>query len=229
MRSLSCLLLLLCVSTARAGTFPITSFEPDTTAKDAPRDTVDRPVWVGLHASPFAGGSREPGHPDAWDTGGMPLVALGAAWPATAASELWLALGYEHWSFALKHEWVSFAPGLLPYVSPLVLDLVTLRTGVDGLICRDRLVSGAIGVGGGTGYGAARIPAARQNVVPLELLAHAFVYVRAGETTRIGLGTSGGQTWLWSDGELGDPFLHWEFALRFDIAVGGSGRRTPAP
>ena len=222
------LLLALWVSTATAGA-PITSFEPDTMAKHAPRDTVDRPVWVGLHASPFAGGSREPGHPDAWDTGGMPWAGLNAAWSRATPTEAWLALGYEHWRFSLKHEWVSFAPGLLSYVSPLVLDLVTLRTGVDVLICRDRLVSGAIGVGGGAGYGVAKIPAVEQNVVPLELLAHAFVYVRAGEATRIGVGASGGETWLWSDGDVGDPFAHWEFALRFDIAVGGSGRRDPAP
>jgi hypothetical protein len=228
MRIVPFLLLALWVSTATAGA-PITSFAPDTMAKRAPPDTVDRPVWVGLRASPFSGGSREPGHPDAWDTDGMPWVALSAAWPSTTASELWLALGYEHWSFAPNLETIPFGALLLPYVSPLVLDLVTLRTGVDGLICRDRLVSGAIGVGGGAGYGMARIPVAHQNVVPLELLAHAFVYVRAGETTRIGLGASGGQTWLWSDGEPGDPFLHWELALRFDIAVGGSGRRAPAP
>ena len=143
-------------------------------------------------------------------------------------SEAWLALGYEHWSFALKQGTVPIG-ALLPYVSPVVLDMFSLRAGVDGLIGRDHVVSGAIGVGGGTGFGTAKIPVARQNVVPLEMLAHAFVYVRAGGTMRIGVGASGGQTWLWSEGELGEPFLHWEFALRFERAFGGSGRPGPAP
>jgi len=133
-------------------------------------------------------------------------------------SEGWLALGYEHWSFALKQGTVPIG-ALLPYVSPLVLDVVSLRTGVDGLIARDHVVNGAIGVGVGTGYGTAKIPVARQNVVPLELLAHAFVYVRAGGAMRIGVGASGGETWLWSEGDVGEPFEHWEFALRCELAV----------
>lgn len=226
MRILPFLLLAMGVSTASAGTFPISSFAPDTTTKHASRDTVDRPVWFGLQASPFAGGSHEPGQVDVWDTNGTPWVGMRAAWPQTSPGEAWLAIGYEHWSFALKSDTLLFAPGLLPYVSPRVLDLLSLRVGADGLIYRDHVVSGAIGVGGGTGFGTARIPVAHRNVVPLELLAHAFVYVRAGGTTRIGIGASGGETWLLSDGEISYPFVHWEFALRLEQAMvrGGKAR-----
>ena len=228
MRILPFLLITMCVSTASAGTFPISSFAPDTTTKQAARDTVNRPVWFGVQASPFPGGSHEPGHPSAWDTGGMPWAGIKVAWPQKSPSEAWLALGYEHWSFALKSD-PLFAPGLLSFLSPVVLDMFSVRTGVDGLIGRGHVVSGAIGVGGGTGFGKAKIPVAQQNVVPWELLAHAFVYVRAGGTMRIGVGASGGETWLWSNGGLGDPFVHWEFALRVEQTVGGSGRPGTAP
>jgi hypothetical protein len=82
-----------------------------------------------------------------WDTQGTPWIAMSAAWPWTSPHEVWLAIGYERWRYHLRSDVVTFAPGLLPLINPLMLDQATVRTGFDQLIGRGHAVSGALGAG----------------------------------------------------------------------------------
>ena len=215
------LLLLSLASAAGAGTFPITSFEPDSTGR-APRDTVDRPVWIGVQGSPVVGGSMstDPSDPK-WDASGTPWVGLSAAWPWASPQEIWLAVGHERWEYALHAESIPFGNLLIPYISPLKVDQYMARTGIDWLIGRDLPVHMALGGGVGLGYGVGRIgqlPGSDWTVLG-ELLAHATTTVRLGARTRVGAGITGGPTFDFRDGA--SSVLHWELELRLEQAVGG--------
>jgi hypothetical protein len=220
MRSLVCLLLV-CASTASAGTFPITTFEPDTAEarRRAQADTVSLPVWVGIQCAPVAGESGVVGQKGTWDTEGMPWLALSGAWPWTAPLEVWAAVGYERWRYYLRPEAVPFAP-LLGLINPLKLDQVTVRTGFDVLIGRGHVVSGAFGPGMGLGIGWARVgefPDSEWTVFA-EPLVHALTYVQFAERARLGAGANGGFTYDIRHG--GDPVWHWELEFRLETAVG---------
>lgn len=228
MRSLPCLLLLLCVSTASAGTFPITTFEPDSTARHrAPRDTVERPVWVGIQYSPAVGDVGVFQQPREFDAAGTPWLAFSAAWPWASPGETWLALGYGHWEYSLKPEYVPFASVLLPLINPLTTDEILIRAGADGLIAGDHAVSGAIG--GGLGFGLAytsvgQLPGTEWGLL-VDPLVHALLRARIGRTARLGAGATAGLTYDVRHG--GDPLWHWELEFRIERAVGGHG--SPAP
>ena len=221
------LLLLLCVSTAGASTFPITSFEPDTAEarRRAQADTVSLPVWVGVQVAPVVGDSWVPGEPRSWDPGGMPWLAMSVAWPSTSPHETWLALGYERWRFKFPPV-IGFAPGPLSQLT-IDVDQATVRTGVDQLIARGHVVSGALGGGIGLGLGYASIgdfPGTEWSILG-EALVHGLVYVRLGDRSRLGAGATVGPTYDFRHG--GDPLWHWEFEFHLERAVGGGRRRTP--
>jgi hypothetical protein len=212
---------------------PITSFRTDS-ATDAARDTTHRPAWFGLQASPIVGGS-DPSGRQSWNADGTPWVALSGAWPFSPVNEAWVALGYEHWKYTLRSTSVPLGDIVLPYVNnPLELNQFTARFGIDQLIVPDRGVSGAFGLGFGTGYGVSNIgePAGRsfpfnfyelafddRRYIPFEFLAHALVYFRAAETMRIGAGVSGGPTWLLMNKNFTEPVFHWELALRLEQSM----------
>ena len=228
MRSLPCLLLLLCVSTASASTFPITSFEPDSTARHrAPRDTVDRPVWIGLQYSPAVGDVGVFRQPRTFDAAGMPWLAFSAAWPWASPGETWLALGYARWEYSLRPEYVPFAPILLPLISPVTADEVLVRGGYNGLIARDHAVSGAIG--GGFGFGVAYSRAGQLSgtewTLVVDPLAHALLRGRIGRGVRVGAGAAAGVTYDMRHG--GDPTWHWELEFQVERAVGGPAVTAP--
>ena len=228
MRSLPCLLLLLCVSTASASTFPITSFEPDSAwaRRHAQADTVSLPLWVGIQVSPVAGESWVIGQPRSWDTEGTPWIGMSVAWPWTTPREVWLAVGYERWRYKLRAGSVPFADVLLPLINPLKLDQATVRTGFDQLIARGHVVSGAIGGGAGIGLGYARVgdlPGTEWSILA-EAFAHGLVYARMSDTARLGVGAIVGPTYDVRHG--GDPLWHWELEFHVERSVGGS---RPAP
>jgi len=223
MRSLPCLLLLSCVSSASAGVFPITSFAPDTTA--APADTVSLPVWIGVQCSPVVGDSWVRGQPRTWDTEGMPWLAFSAAWPWTGPHEVWLGIGYERWRYDIRPEAIPF-PSLLSLLNPVRLDQGTVRTGFDQLFGRGHVVSGALGGGLGLGLGyihVGQLPGTEWSVFG-EMLAHGLTYIRLDQNLRLGAGATGGLTFDLRNG--GDPMWHWELEFR---AERSTGRWGPAP
>lgn len=228
MRSLPWLLLVLCVSTANASTFPITSFEPDSTAhRRAPRDTVERPVWIGLQYSPVGDAAEIQQHPRRFDTAGTPWIGFGAAWPWGSSGENWLALGYARWKYSLRSEYVPFPSIVLPIINPLTTDEIVLRAGADGLIYGDRAVSGAIG--GGLGFGLAysrlgQLPGTDWTLL-VDPLVHTLLRARVGRAARLGAGATTGLKYDVRHG--GDPLWHWELELRLERAVGGPTATAP--
>jgi len=227
MRTWFCLLLALSVSTASAGTFPITSFGPDSTADhahDAQPDTVDLPVWVGIQCSPWVGGTRSTGGSDVeFDASGTPWVGVSTTWPWSSPHEAWLAFGYERWEYALHPETILFGNLVLPFISPVKVEQFMVRTGVDRLIGRDQPVGLALGGGLGLGYAVGRVGQlpGSEWTVPAELLAHAMTTVRLGARTRVSAGVIGGPTFDLRNG--GDAMMHWELELRLERAVGRRG------
>jgi hypothetical protein len=221
-------------STVRAQS--ITSFAPDTTNRaahrHAPRDTTERPVWIGLQVSPVTGVASEVASSSAeraWDASGLPWLGISAAWPLSSPHQPWAALGFEEWKFALRPETVPFARPLLPFISPLTQIQLTGRVGIDQLIGRDRPVSAAVGVGVGFGVGSVSIPVSThsETVGSIEVLVHALTYVRLHDTVRVGVGVSGGPTFRVynSTGE----WEHWELELRLEHASRDTGPIAPGP
>jgi len=222
MKPLSCVpSLLLCASAAAAGTFPITSFAPDTAAVTAHGGAERRPMWLGIQWSPSVGGAELAGHPHAVDADGTPWVGVTMAWPWTSPCQPWLAFGYERWEYALDREADPFGGVLLPFISPVRLDHYTVRTGFDGLIGRDHAVSALVGAGWGFGYVVTRVGQLPGTdwTISLEGIAHGLLYVRTPGHTRIGAGVSAGPTLDLRDG--GDLIMHWELELRLEHAGGG--------
>jgi hypothetical protein len=219
-------------STARAQS--ITSFEPDTTGRaarrHAPRDTVERPVWIGIQVSPVTGAASELSSSErAWDASGMPWFGVSAAWPLSSPHQGWAALGLERWEFALRPETVPFADILLPLISPVKQEQLTGRVGIDRLIGRDRPVSAAVGVGFGLGVGFVSIPASTntETVGSIELLVHALTYARVRDTIRVGIGVSGGPTFRVYNSS--GRWQHWELELRLEHADRAVKRPAPGP
>jgi hypothetical protein len=164
-----------------------------------------------------------------WDAKGVPWLGLSAAWPLSSPHQVWAALGYERWEFALRPETVPFASILLPLISPVTQEQLAVRVGIDRLIGRDRPVSAAVGVGFGLGVGAARIPVSTspESVGSIEVLVHALKYARVLDTIRVGIGVSGGTTFrvFNSSGE----WQHWELELRLEHAQYAWKPSRPAP
>lgn len=227
MRSLSCLLLPLLVSTASAGVFPITSFAPDTARAHARADTVSLPVWVGIQVAPVVGDSWVRGEPRTWDAEGTPWLAMSAAWPWSSPHEVWLGVGYERWRYELRPEAIPFPGVLLPILNPVKQDQATVRTGLDQLIARAHRVSGALGVGGGLGVAFTRIGQLEGTDWSIvgETFARGLLYVRLSDKSRVGAGALGGPSFDLRHG--GDPLWHWELEFHVERSVGGSSRPAP--
>ena len=232
------MLLLLCASTAGAGSFPITSFEPDTTARrHSSANTVSLPVWVGLQLAPLVGDSGEMAHSSyldgsvrPWDTEGTPWIGMSVAWPWTSPHESWLALGYEHWRYVHPlppDSALSAFGGELLAFNTVTLDQGVVRAGFDQLIGRGHFVSGALGGGVGMGVGWTHVEQSSYTDWTLdgEALVHGLTYVRLGERTRIGGGATAGILFDFHHG--GNPDWHWELEFRLDHTFGSARRKGP--
>lgn len=225
---LRALCLLLLAAPVLAG--GITSFEPDTTSRQARGDReptvetpmVETPIWYGVTLSVgtpyeqswngFANGPSQLG-----------AIATGVTWPWRSRLQGWSEFAYVLRTLLDERTYQPYwSPGLV-YVQSFEtrLDMFTVRGGVEyrfGAKGRPWCTAGA-GIGGGFSFG--DDPAAAS-----EALGRLTCFLYPSGHTRLGLMLSGGPAWITSPsgvyflsgGQSGGVTIrtHYEVALRIE-------------
>ncbi len=227
--------LLYAVSLAHAGS--ITSFEHDTTAagtqrsKGTPPDVVDLPIWVGansavalLHIS------------DAFEISSIDAAPLwfgvSVTYPWKSSRQGWIEANYERFRFLERGFGVFDTSVGFTLLSPgraVTFDQFAVRWGVEqrfGKLDRPFATVGA-GVGGASGFGS--IGGSDDNMLTLQGIGRATVFLYLGRTSRFGLGIEAGPNWSYIPRQDTDVWTHAEVTVRWESMLRLPKRILPAP